>query len=372
MRPRSKPALPTSGSRRTRPVLHRPPATALDVSRIAGVSRSAVSRTFTDGASVSPATRKKVLTAAKALKYRPNLFASSLITRRSYIIGIGLTELDNQHYPLVLQLLSEECSKFGYRLLLFITHGSKGHEPMVEELLRYHIDALILASSSLSSALALECRAAGVPVVMFNNVDPASDVTSVAGTNDLGARAIAAFLAAAGHRRFGYVGGLQGDSTDQERRAGFASQLREQGLQEPVCIAGHFTFDGAANATRTLLSSKRPPDAIFCVNDHSALAALQIARVEFGLIPGKDVSIVGFDNVPIAAWPGFSLTTYSQPTAIMVGRTIELVRQLLEDKDAPCVHELVRGELMVRGSTRLPRTGVVKNADGNHIWRPAS
>jgi DNA-binding LacI/PurR family transcriptional regulator len=346
------------------------PATSHEVARVAGVSRSAVSRTFTTGASVSKLTRKKVLTAAKALKYRPNLFASSLTTRRSYIIGIAVSELDNQYYPEVLQLLSEECGRFGYRLLLFITHGNKGHDPVLDELLRYQLDALVLASSSLSSALARECRAAGVPVVMFNNIDPASDVTSVAGTNDLGARTIAGYLIAAGHRRFGYIAGFAGDSTNEERSTGFTAVLHEHGLKSPACANGEFTFDGAVRATRSLLAGKSPPDAIFCVNDHAALAALQIARVEFGLVPGKDISIVGFDNVPIAHWPGFSLTTYSQPVAQMVRRTFELVRQLLVNKAAACVHETIEGALIVRGSARVPRSGVVKDADGNNIWRP--
>lgn len=346
------------------------PATAHDVARIAGVSRSAVSRTFTEGASVAPATRKRVLEVAKSLKYRPNLFARSLITNRSNIIGVAITHLDNQFYPEVVQLLSEELGKAGYRLLLFITHGRTGHDPVIDELLRYRLDALILASSSLSSALAEECRAAGVPVIMFNNIDPASQVTSVAGTNELGARTIAAYLTAAGHRRFAFISGLEGDSTNQERQTGFTSYLLKHGLPAPVCVSGEFTFARATQATRTLLSGKKPPDAIFCVNDHTALAAVQIARAEFGLEPGKDISIVGFDNVTVAKWPCFDLTTYSQPITRMVTRTIELLRMLLESEAKEGVHERIRGELIVRSSARLPRSGIIEGENGTKIWRP--
>jgi DNA-binding LacI/PurR family transcriptional regulator len=370
MQPR--PRRPVESPRSLRQLARRNPATSHEVARVAGVSRSAVSRTFTEGASVSELTRKKVLIAAKALKYRPNLLARSLKTRRSYIIGIAVSELDNQSYPEMLQLLSEEFARFGYRLLLFITHGSKGHDPLLKELLRYQLDALILASSSLSSALALECRTAGVPVVMLNNIDPDSDITSVAGTNELGARTVAAYLAAAGHRQFGYIGGLRGNSTDQERRLGFASWLRDHGLAAPACVIGQFTFDGVAQATRQLLGASTPPDAIFCINDHAALVALQIARTEFAMEPGADVSIVGFDNVAIAAWPAFSLTTYSQPISTMVSRTVALVRQQLGHSVAPCVHEMVQGELIVRTSARVPPTGVMAQNNGNHIWRPAA
>lgn len=349
----------------------RKPATSHDVARIAGVSRSAVSRTFTNGASVSDETRKAVLEAAKKLKYRPNLFARSLITNRSSIIGLAVSALDNQYYPEVVQSFSEELANAGYRLLLFITHGSTGHDPMLNELLRYRLDALILASSTLSSALAEECRAAGVPVIMYNNIDPSSEIASVAGTNGLGARTVAAYLAAAGHKRFGYVAGLEGDSTNHEREAGFTSFLLEHDLPAPARASGHFTFDGAVQATRALLNRKNPPDAIFCVNDHAALAALQVASTEFGRVPGKDISIVGFDNVPIAGWPCFSLTTYSQPTARMVTRTIELLHMALKHESTDGMHERIPGELCVRASARLPKTGVVEGEHGTKIWRPS-
>jgi len=119
------------------------PATSDDVARIAGVSRSAVSRTFTEGASVSEQTRRKVMSAARRLKYRPNLFARSLKTRRSFILGLAVSALDNQYYPDIVQRLSEEFAKSGYRLLLFITHGGTGHDPLLEELLKYRLDGLL-------------------------------------------------------------------------------------------------------------------------------------------------------------------------------------------------------------------------------------
>lgn len=348
----------------------REPATAHDVARIAGVSRSAVSRTFTEGASVSSATRKKVLAAAQTLKYRPNLFARSLITRRSNILGLAVSNLDNQYYPAVVQLFSEEFAKAGYRLLLFITHGSAGPDPLLDELLKYRLDALILASSTVSSRLAEECRNAGVPVIMFNNVDPKSDVTSIATANVAGARTVAAFLAAGGHSRFGYIAGLETDSTNFEREQGFNAYLSQHGLPKPVRVDGRFNFDDTVQATRTLLQAKRRPDAIFCANDHMALAALQVARSEFGLEPGKDISIVGFDNVPVAAWPGFGLTTYSQPMQQMVARTIQLIKQSLEHELQRGLRERTPGELIVRSSARAPQDEVQMDAQGQRVWRP--
>jgi DNA-binding LacI/PurR family transcriptional regulator len=349
----------------------RRPATSHDVARLAGVSRSAVSRTFTDGASVSPDTRKKVLSAARALKYRPNLFARSLITRRSYILGIAISSFDNHYYPEFVQRLSEEFAKVGYRLLLFVTHGSVGPDPLVDELLKYRLDALILASSTVSSALAAECRDAGVPVLMFNNIDPTSDVPSMAADNTVGGRTIAAFLLAGGHRSFGYVGGIEGDSTTYERESAFASYVTQHGHAAPVRAYSDFHFEGAVQAARTLLKRKERPDALFCTNDLLALAALQVAEAEFGLQPGKDISILGFDNVPIAKWPCFGLTSYSQPLGEIVARVIELVCNALDNKIQAETHDRIRGDLMVRTSARVPSTGLIRLADGDTIWRPA-
>ncbi|MBB6253256.1 LacI family DNA-binding transcriptional regulator [Nitrospirillum iridis] len=356
---------PRTSSARSRP------ATAEDVARLAGVSRSAVSRTFTEGASVSEATRQRVVEAARALKYRPNLMARSLMTNRSFMVGVAVSHLDNQFYPEVVEQLSDQLGAIGYRVLLFITHGNTELDPMLDELLRYRVDALILASSSLSSALAEECRQGGVPVIMFNNTDLANRTPAVAGDNTHGAAMAADFLWAAGHRRFGFIAGIEESSTSREREAGFKDALRRHGADRPMRACGHFTFDGAMAATRQLLSAPTPPEALFCTNDHMALAAIEVARSEFGLTPGRELSIVGFDDVAIAAWPGFQLTTYSQPVAHMVARTVGLVKDALAGtKDGQC-HHIIQGDLIVRASARRPATGIVRTPEGQEIWRRA-
>ncbi len=350
----------------------RKPATAIDVAELAGVSRSAVSRTFTEGASVSPATRERVMEAAQALKYRPNQFARALMTNRSSIVGVAVSALDNQFYPQVIQSLSDQLATVGYRILLFVTHGDTELDPMLNELLRYKVDALILASSSLSSKLAEECRETGVPVIMFNNIDPASPVPSIASDNKYGGGTVAAYLKAAGHRRFGYISGVDESSASREREAGFGAVLKALDAATPARANGNYTFEDAYKATQSLLAHKKPPDAIFCANDHMAFAALQAARSEFGMEPGRDISIVGFDNVRISSWPAFALTTYSQPVEQMVLRAVELINAALNGRDLDSQHEIVAGELIVRSSARRPASGVVRGASGDSVWRPDS
>jgi hypothetical protein len=139
-------------------------------------------------------------------------------------------------------------------------------------------------------------------------------------------RAVAAHLLGGGHRRLAFLSGSPDASTNIEREAGFAGYLAEQGLPPPLRECGHFAFDAAMAATRCLLLRPDRPDAIFCANDTMALAAITVARHEFGIDVGRDLSIVGYDDVPMAAWPSFALTTYSQPAAQMVDETVRLIR----------------------------------------------
>jgi DNA-binding LacI/PurR family transcriptional regulator len=113
---------------------------------------------------------------------------------------------------------------------------------------------------------------------------------------------------------------------------------------------GNYTFEGAKAATRTLLSSRTRPDAIFCANDHMALAAMETARAEFGLTVGKDISIVGFDDVDLAAWPSFSLTTFSQPIEAMAASVTTILEALMRGEGPASAQEIVPGRLLVRGS----------------------
>lgn len=329
--------------------------TAMDVARLAGVSQSAVSRTFTVGASVSGKTRDKVMKAAEAIGYRPNYIARSLTMRQSRVIGVAIGYLDNQFYPAMLERLSERLALDGYRLLLFTAGHSGFDEPLVEEVLRYRVDALLLLSASLSSELARQCRRAGVPVVLVNRKTGEPGAVAVTGDNIGGARAIATYLLALGHQRFGYVAGIAGSSTSRDREEGFREVLAGRGIV-PVVVAGNYDFEGAKAATRQLLSAADAPDALFFANDHMAIAGIEVARYEFGLRIGQDISIVGFDDAGPASWSSYDLTTWTQPIGPMVEEVVRLTHQLLAGPADSGIESVVPGKLVVRSSTRRPTT----------------
>ncbi|GLT00913.1 LacI family transcriptional regulator [Sphingobium jiangsuense] len=328
--------------------------TAHDVAREAGVSQSAVSRAFTPGARIAADTRERILATAERLGYRPNLLARSLINGRSNIVGVGVGDLGNPFFVQTLQLLSNSLNEAGLRLLMFPAEGDAGSEPSIREILHYRLDALVLLSVGLSSTLAEECRKAQVPVILYNRTTRDQDASSVIGDNATGARTIAAHLLAGEHRRIAYLAGTEGSSTNVQRESAFYAYMAEQDAPEPIRENGQFRMEAATAATRRLLTARDRPDAIFCANDTMAIAAINVARHEFGLDVGRELSIVGYDDVPMAAWPAFSLTSYSQPAQAMVDETVRLIHAL---RAAPASHErvMLEGSLVVRGSSRAVR-----------------
>ena len=156
--------------------------TAMDVARLAGVSQSAVSRVFTHGASASKTTVEKVRAAALQLGYRPDPLARAMITGRTRIIGLVVAYLENQFYPVALELLSQALQARGYHILVFMAENSTERVPEVmQELLDYQVDGIITASVAMTNDLTTRCSAAGIPVVMFNrgqDDDRLSEVTS--------------------------------------------------------------------------------------------------------------------------------------------------------------------------------------------------
>jgi DNA-binding LacI/PurR family transcriptional regulator len=331
----------------------KPRVTSQDVARRAGVSQSAVSRVFS-GASASKATIAKVRAAAAELGYRPNVLARSLITGRSRIVGLVVAHLDNQFYPDALARLSEALQARGYHILVFLAaDAGAGTEAVIEELLDHQVDGIVLASVSMSDDLAARCEAAGIPVVLFNRGQDDARLSEVTSDNFAGAARVAAFLAAGGHRRIAHVAGWLGASTGRDRLAGFRAGLAEAGCDLLGVEAGNYRRDAAADAAERLLE-RVGPDALFVGNDHMAFAVLDRLRHDMGLrVPG-DVSVVGYDDVPMAAWPAYGLTTVCQPSGRMVECAVEVLLGRIENPGRPPQRIALEGELIVRGSARVP------------------
>lgn len=324
---------------------------AHDVARVAGVSQAAVSRAFTPGASIAKDTQDKVFRAAKSLGYRPNLLARSLIKGKSGIVGVVIGNPRNPIFMSALDALSARLSQAGKHILIFTADGNSTADLHVEDLLKYRIDALLLMATSLSPKLAERCRAEGIAVVAFNRPPHSTkSIASVTGNNREGAQQIAEHLLRQGYRRLAFMAGFSGSSTTRERESGFTSYLASQGMPAPEREVGHGRRDGAVQATRNLLTRKRRPDAIFCSNDYMALAAIEVARHEFGLEIGRDIGIAGFDDIAEASWRSFELTTYTLPVETMIEKAVTIL--LAAPRSKRPAHTVIDGLLMPRRSTQ--------------------
>ena len=330
--------------------------TSLQVARRAGVSQSAVSRVFTPGASASARTVEKVRQAADELGYRPNMMARAMITGKSRIIGLVVAYLDNQFYPLALQLLSKALQEKGYHILVFTASNSQGAaEEVMQELLDYQVDGIITASVAMTNDLTKRCNAAGIPVVMFNRGQEGADISSVTSANKLGGRTVAEFLLSCGHQTIAHISGWSGSSTGRDRQAGFCDALAAVG-KTPHVIDGMFDRETASAAARDMMESATPPDAIFVGNDHMAFAVIDTLRYELGLRIPDDVAVIGYDDVPLAAWPAYNLTTMRQPVNRMVEATVDTLLARIEDPTTPPRRIEIESPLIARGTTKGPLT----------------
>jgi len=331
-----------------------PKVTATDVARLAGVSQSAVSRVFTPGASASPRTVEKVRAAAEQLGYRPDPLARAMITGRTRIIGLVVAYLENQFYPLALERLSRALQERGYHILVFMAGNSTDKvAEVVQELIDYRVDGIITASVSMSSDLTAQLVAQGIPVVNFNRGQDDPRLTDITSDNIAGGHRATGFLIRGGHRRIAHVMGWQGSSTGRDRAEGFARAMAEAGLDPVAMIDGMYDRATAATVTRELFARSRHPDAIFVGNDHMAFAVMDELRFGLGLDVPRQVSVIGYDDVPMAAWPAYDLTTIRQPVNRMVAATVDAILGLIEGRAEPR-KTLIDGPLIVRRSARIP------------------
>ena len=328
-------------------------ATSVDVARLAGVSRAAVSRVFTPGAPASREMTAKVRAAAEQLGYRPNALARSLTTGRTRMVGVLVAYLDNVFYAEAVERLSLALQARGQHVLLFMaTPTVADTDRVVREILDRQVDGLVVASVTMSSSLARECARHAIPVVHFNREIDGADLDAVITDNLAGGRAVAELLCDSGHRRIGYLAGFEGASTQRDRERGFRAGLAARDMELAARGLTNFIRAEAQAAARAMFDRRDYPDAVFVCNDHMAFAVLGVLRSELGLrVPG-DVAVVGFDDVAMAAWPEYDLTTVRQPMNRLVEETAERLMARIADPAEPPNRVVVPGRIIERGTTR--------------------
>jgi DNA-binding LacI/PurR family transcriptional regulator len=213
------------------------------------------------------------------------------------------------------------------------------------------VDAVVITSATISSAIAGEWAATGRAAVLFNRIVPGADVASVSCDNEGGGRAIADYLVSQGHRRIAFVAGRADTSTNLDRERGFLLRLGELGMPLYVRVeGGEYSYEAGHAATLQLGMTR--PDAIFFANDIMALGGMDALRRQLGLRVPEDVSVVGFDDIPMAGWPSYDITAVQQPVTDMIEETVQILLESARRRHVPRPVRLLPGRLIERSSTR--------------------
>lgn len=296
---------------------------AKDIAEITGYSPAAVTRAFQKGAPIAPEMRAEILRVSKELDYMPPS-ARSVADLSAGTVTLVTGNLQNPFYPAVSAAFSQAFQQQGKRLVLHCTPPDHDVDAVMEQVLDYKPEATIVTSTRMSSKIAAACRANDMPVILFNRVQPDLGMMAVTCDNYGGGRMAAERLINGGRRRIALLGGLADTSTHLERAAGFKDRLHESGISLQNTLCGHYRFGPSFDAVTELLQGPQPADALFCLNDIMAISAINAAHHIGAQIP-EDLAVIGFDDIPMASWPIYDLTTVQQPIDLMVKETLNLI-----------------------------------------------
>ena len=324
-----------------------------DVASAAGVSKATVSRVLGGAFThIRPDTRQRVEEAIQALNYRPSAVARSLTSHRTYTVGMLVSDVANPFYGEVIHGVEDEAIAAGYNVLLANTNYDLDRGmALVRSLIDRRADGVLVMSSSASEAWLEELSRAAVPAVALDWSGPEIDrVSRIEVDFGPGIAEAAAHLLSLGHNRLGHIAGPLHLRTSRDRRDAFLDAAEAGGVpREKVLIAtGELTIDGGREAWRQLREQLRTPTAIFCANDLMALGALSAARAEGLRVPG-DLSIIGLDDIWLAAQFDPPLTTVALPRYEIGGLAMRMLFELLSG--FPAERRVVTTSLVVRKST---------------------
>ncbi len=326
--------------------------TLKEVAERAGVSRSAVSRTFTDGASVSDKMRRKVEKAAHELGYSPNALASSLTTGRTKLIGLVSNNFHNPIFLEVFDLFTRGLQDRGLRPLLVNLTDEVDPANSVRMLRQYSVDGVVVASSTLPPGFAKAFRDAGVPVVhSFGRYSSSPQVHVVGIDNTECGRMAAQELVARGYTDVGFLGGPEAATSTQDRYSGFMSEMsKHKNIRTTYSFADAYSFDAGRREMLRLLQSK-PAQAYFCGDDVLSIGVLS-AILDSGLKVPEDIGIIGLNDMEMARWENIDLTTIHQPIRQIVSSSIELMVATLQEPDRYPEARIFPCSVVERGTLR--------------------
>ena len=331
-------------------------ASSIDVARLAGVSQSSVSRTYRPGASVSAETREKVVAAAEQLGYRPSLIPQIMLNHRSHLVALVIGGMYNPFYARALEEFTVQLHATGRQVLLVPVESGHSFDSVIPRLASYRVDAIVSALAVLSAEAATALAKFKIPVVSFNTPVKNEWVTSISSDNRGAGAEIADLFIARGARSFASIAGPEGSPASDDRLTGFRDRLAARGFPDPTGRGGTSVTRADGTGCGRCSATGRPPmrSSAPTISWRSARSTRSAATSR---VP-EDVLIAGFDDIAMAGWAAYDLTTFVQDAPRMVSETIRVL-QIAEDVRAPLgeISLVLPARLVERGSTRRGRRG---------------
>ena len=342
-----------------------------DIARIANVSHSTVSRALSDSPLVNTETAERIRQIAVEHGSRTSAVARSLATSRTRTIGVVVTSIADPFVAEVFDGIEEEAIARDYSVFLASCHADPKREiKVVQSFEDRRVDGIVVTASRVGALYAPVLERLQIPIVLLNNQHPSHFAHSVMIENFDASRLAVSHLVRLGHERIAYVGDRFGHGSDSERFSGYRSALDEAGLpfRPELVVHGDGKAEGGSRAMEVLLEVVEPPTAVFCYNDMTAVGALK-AIASRGLCVPNDISIVGFDDLPLALYTTPPLTTVRQPKREMGRLATRVLLKLIDGSDAEQSIKIA-GELIVRQSTaHAKESGACNYSVGQKIVR---
>ncbi len=326
-----------------------------DIAKLAGVSRSTVSRVVNDHPNVSEGVRKRVKEVIISTGYHPNVAARTLASQHSWMIGMVLPRsvssfFTDPYFPRLTQGIAQACNQYNYTLGLFLV-GSKEDEEKIFPLVsrKGNLDGILFQSGEIGDQLIDRLINSNIPLVIVGRPFHTNGVSYIDIDNITAAYNAVSHLIRLGYKRIGTITGLTSSTVSIDRKEGYLRALTERGrnVDESLIIEGDFTEAGGHYAMQQLLAAK--PDAIFAASDLLAIGAMRAVREAHFNIP-DDIAFVGFDDLPIAKLPDPQLTTIRQPIGQFGIKAVEILIDLIENGINPPRRIIMDTELVIRAS----------------------
>lgn len=338
-------------------------ATSRDIAKLAGVSQSTISRVLQNHPSVSAETRAAVLKVLAETKYRPNLMARAMKTNRTNTVGVVVARLSNPLYPELLQIIGAKLRYAGQRMIVWDaeTEGEQAPSDAVRQGL---VDGVIFTTATSETQALQDIQSIATPAVLLNRVVEGCQCDSVSSDNYAGGREVAEYFVRCGKTCIGMISGSSKASTIREREHGFRDALREYGVElapNRYMAVDTFSYQNGSQAMHRLLEAANRPNAVFCANDIVALGAVDAARAHGIRVP-DDIWVAGYDDIEMASWHAYELTTVRQPLHEMVDAAVQLLLKRIESPDLPWVNRCLSNHLVIRQTTARTPMPAVLNA----------